>query len=89
MLNWSPETQLSKMNIIDWFLHFFWHNHWEQLPGVAYVSAVCDPGQPIPITSMEDYSLDTISVRRYGGDAYGNGGENSQFGAPAMWQAVF
>lgn len=56
---------------------------------MAYVSAVCDPGQPIPITSMEDYSLDTISVRRYGGDAYGNRGENSQFGAPAMWQAVF
>lgn len=48
-----------------------------------------DPGQPGPITSMEYYSLDPISVRRYGGDAYVNGGENSQFGAPAMCQALF
>lgn len=47
-----------------------------------------DPGQPGPIISMEHYSLDPISARRYGGDAYVNGGENSQFGAPAMCQAL-
>lgn len=75
---------LSKMSMIDWFLHVVWHNHWEQLPGMAY-----DPGPPGPITSMEYYSLDAVSVRRYGGEAYVNGGENSQFGAPAMCQALF
>lgn len=46
---------------------------------MAYVIAVYDPGQPVLITSVEYYSLAAISVRRYGGDACGDSGENNQF----------
>lgn len=46
---------------------------------MAYVIAVYDPGRPVLITSVQYYSLAAISIRQYGGDTYGNSGENTQF----------